>query len=400
MAKKLTFYRRGNVWWCRFTHRTKQVRQSCETEDEAEAFVVGERLRAEVVGSDNLADTVKRQIVRQYSRQLVTTPTKLDDALAQFEKKPKKTGRGRQRARQIQECWSDFIAFLKARHPDIRHVHQLSRAVAEEYITHIRGHGRFVRTVSYRWRGRPMSRSVRQTRLSHRTLNGYHRACSFVLQTLAEDAGLDGDPFARIPMLPDDSEARVVYTYEQLAVIQEHRQDDPEVWHIIIVGVFTALREGNICTLQVDDLDQPLEWLTVRRRKTGKSVRIPIMPPLKAHFLGLPREGDYVSQKLADLYLRSPDEVSHRIKRFLEGKCGFKTTRLPERRDRRISVLNAHSLRHTLAYLAGMHGIPIAVVQSILGHMSPRLTQLYMAHTTDADKQRAMRRLRAFWGGG
>ena len=57
---------------------------------------------------------------------------------------------------------------------------------------------------------------------------------------------------------------------------------------------------------------------------------------------------------------------------------------------------DVHSLRHTFAYLAGCYQIPLPVVQSILGHMSPEMTKHYSAHASIEDKRRGMERLSFF----
>ena len=75
---------------------------------------------------------------------------------------------------------------------------------------------------------------------------------------------------------------------------------------------------------------------------------------------------------------------------------GIETTRVPEGRTRAISVKDLHSCRHTFCYYAGLAGIPLAVVQSIVGHMSPAMTAHDTAHATIEDKRRSMERLSFF----
>ena len=51
---------------------------------------------------------------------------------------------------------------------------------------------------------------------------------------------------------------------------------------------------------------------------------------------------------------------------------------------------------HVTCYYAGLAGIPLAVVQSIVGHMSPEMTKHYSAHASIEDKRRGMERLSFF----
>ena len=51
---------------------------------------------------------------------------------------------------------------------------------------------------------------------------------------------------------------------------------------------------------------------------------------------------------------------------------------------------------HVTCYYAGLAGIPLAVVQSIVGHMSPEMTKHYSAHASIEDRRRGMERLSFF----
>ena len=61
-----------------------------------------------------------------------------------------------------------------------------------------------------------------------------------------------------------------------------------------------------------------------------------------------------------------------------------------------MSVKDLPSCRHTFCYYAGLAGIPLSVVQSIVGHMSPEMTKHYSAHASMEDKRRGMERLSFF----
>ena len=46
--------------------------------------------------------------------------------------------------------------------------------------------------------------------------------------------------------------------------------------------------------------------------------------------------------------------------------------------------------------MAGMHGLPLPLAQSIVGHMTPAMTKMYMDHATDETKREAMKRMPDF----
>ena len=163
-----------------------------------------------------------------------------------------------------------------------------------------------------------------------------------------------------------------------------------------MMAVWTGLREGDICTLKWREVDLVHRLITRRMRKTKVEVQIPISNQLYALLTATPRtESEYVFPEHANMYLTNSSGVSYRVKHFLEG-LGIETTRIPEGRTRAISVKDLHSCRHTFCYYAGLAGIPLSVVQSIVGHMTPAMTAHYSAHASIEDKRRGMERLSFF----
>jgi hypothetical protein len=96
------------------------------------------------------------------------------------------------------------------------------------------------------------------------------------------------------------------------------------------------------------------------------------------------------------MYLENPSGISYRVKKFLEEECGIVTTKHIEGRSRAVSIKDVHSLRHTFCYFAGVAGIPLVIVQSIVGHMTPEMTAHYMAHADIKTKRDMMKRLPSF----
>ena len=98
------------------------------------------------------------------------------------------------------------------------------------------------------------------------------------------------------------------------------------------------------------------------------------------------------------MYQKNPSGISYRFKSFLEN-LGIQTTRRVEGRSHAVSIRDVHSLRHTFAYLAGCYQIPLPVVQSILGHMSPEMTRHYQAHADREAKEKYLAKLPTLIGG-
>ena len=191
---------------------------------------------------------------------------------------------------------------------------------------------------------------------------------------------------------------RNIFTDDELSLI--HEKVDPFLHTLFFVAENTGLREGDICTLQWDDIHfLPNGTGYIRRimNKTGKVVEIPLMPELYAvladKFNEEERDSTYCFPEHAEMYLSNPSGVSYRIKDFLETDCGIKTTRTPKGRTHAVSVKDLHSMRHTFAHKLEQAGVPLTVIQQLVGHSSAAMTMHYSGHNTIEEKTAALARL-------
>ena len=238
--------------------------------------------------------------------------------------------------------------------------------------------------------------------LSGATITDYLTTITEVFSLLADDAGILSNPFANIPKPSFQTETRQPFTTEELQTIRDNLDDFTRP--LFTIAIATALREGDICTLKWSEID--LRDRVIRRermRKTQVGVDIPIMPPLESYLKELwahkMEEGDYADYVLplhAEMYLHNRSGVSYRVKRFLEDRCHIVTTSKPEGRSKAVSVKDLHSCRHTFCYYAGLYGIPMNIVQGIVGHLTPEMTKLYSNHASLEAKREKMQLLPGF----
>ena len=321
-------------------------------------------------------------LVQNFKRELVGGQNiTIDDAFSIYLQKPAKRLRGKKQVSAKQAHWNDFCAFLKEHYPEIQTLDRVTRSHAEEYIGLLKSQGRFVREIQNGKKAAYRS----QEKLSNATINVYHKTLRSVFEKLKEDAGVLYNPFS-FEMLENSYSTREAFSMEELQLIDQNVT--PFVRPIFLIGMCTGLSEGDICLLRWTEIRDG--WIYKRRRKTGVQLDIPILPPLQV-FLEEQRKisgnDKYVLPEHAAMYLKNPSGISYRVKQFLEG-IGIQTTRRSDGRTRASSVKDVHSLRHTFAYLAGCSQIPLTVVQSILGHMSPEMTKHYQAHTDRKTKEK------------
>lgn len=381
----MAVYRRGRKWWYELEVDGKRHRRpcvGCENEAQAEAYARKQRALLLQLSQQKTA----RALVENF-RNVLTGGRRvmLSEAYELAEAKPTRRSPGTVWAKQKRRSWQDFAAFMADKHPDAVAVSDVTRLMAEEYISHLRSNGRYVRAIQEGCGRHEYVNKVRA--LAPKTVNEIQTILTQVFDLIQEDAGLLDNPFASIPKQANRSETREAFTPEELSRIL--RSDDDFVRPLFLMAVMTGLREGDICRLRWSEVNLSEGMIRREQHKTDNDVAIPIMPQLYAYLSGLKRDGEYVLPDQAEVYRRSPCSVSVRIKKFLR-KLKIVNSKSVAGRDRRVSVKDLHSCRHTFCWLAGMAGIPMPTVQAIAGHMSPEMTAHYAAHVQDQQKTEQM----------
>lgn len=283
--------------------------------------------------------------------------------------------------------WNDFVAWMAEHAPLVNYMQHVTKVNAENYIAFLRKNGPYLKFQS----------TQTPVKLSNDTLNCYHETVRQVFNLLKNETGLPENPFDDILMLPAKHAERDAYTEEQLRTI--FLKADNYMQPMFFIGLFTGLAEGDICTLRKDEINFAHEHIYRKRNKTrnssGKISAIPMLPVLQDMLRRLVEDrnntSEYVLPEQAADYLKGHYIVSRKIKNFLEIDCEFDTCRKVEGRTRTQSTLDFHSLRHTFCSIAGIVGIPLTVVQSIVGHMTKRMTELYSRHVEEQERLRWIR---------
>ncbi len=320
----------------------------------------------------------------------------LADAFRAAMSKPRRRGASEGFMRQKESRFRDFAQFMKDRHPDVKFVGDVTERHAEEYMIQLRTNGRHCKRVES---CNGVSYSANLERLSPATLNRNLAELRSIFAALKKQCGMIENPFDGIPPVQETMETRDAFTESELEEILA--KAPPFVKAIFIVGFFTAFREGDIATLRWSEVlwEQGVirKKLLKTRHSSGAVVEVPILPPLAA-FLRAQEGADaeYVLPEHAKMYRENPSGISYRVKKFLEKDLGIATTKRIAGRSRAASVKDVHSLRHTFCYFAGVAGVPLVVVQNIVGHMTPEMTAHYTAHADRDTKREKMAALPVF----
>lgn len=356
----------GGVYYYRFMLNGKVyngVCHACHTVKQAERyesriFAAAARLAQQ----ENLSDLFRN--CRDLLMEKNPIPVKGAYCLAMA--KPRKRVAGAKRSAFKGNYWGIFENYLAQAFPEIKNLQEITLSVAESFISHIR----------------------QNLQRSPSTLNEIHSAVSQVFTLLKNDLSME-NPFQSIQKLTISPDGHEPYTLEEMKKILDACDDFLKP--LFVVGFFTGLRLGDICTLKRCEID--FDTLFIRRvqRKTGVLANIPIAPYLEKYLLSaVPQStsSSYAFPVLAEQYFSCESTICNKVKLFLEN-LGIKTVKNMENR-RNVNIKGIHSLRHTFCSIAGIVGIPLSVVQSIVGHMTPEMTRYYSRHIDEETKKKYM----------
>ena len=156
----------------------------------------------------------------------------------------------------------------------------------------------------------------------------------------------------------------------------------PHLRPVIVAALATGLRRGNLLALDWSQVDLRHRVITVMvksRKPGGKALTVPIIAPLMVELMALgPKQNGPV-------FLRKGKPLGS-VKTAFRAAC----------RRAGVTGFRFHDLRHTCASWLIQAGVPLDVIQAILGHAHISTTQRY-AHQRADGKRVAME---AALGGG
>lgn len=172
---------------------------------------------------------------------------------------------------------------------------------------------------------------------------------------------------------------------------------------LILGGLYTGQRLGDLASLTARRVDYDQELLTFRSQKTGRDMVLPIAKPfleyLKKH---KPEDPDgpifphaHSERVEASGESRGLSSEFHAL--LVEAKLASarpkdKNSGKGHSVKRTVSALSFHSLRHNTTSWLKMSGVPESVVRDIIGHESELVSRQY-THVDDATKRTAIANL-------
>jgi integrase len=169
-----------------------------------------------------------------------------------------------------------------------------------------------------------------------------------------ENRYMNGD--IKLKLLKEDERPVISLSTTQIRKLLSVSKPYPRLRMRILLALGTGLRRGDIGTWRVSDLDHEKSYVTTRSTKTRKSMGsrplpIPIMAELKKYVSGL-------NPKQEEIFSRPFNQ--------------YRWTQIREKLGLR--DFKFHDLRKTFGSVLVQNGISTAVVQRLLEHSSPDLT--------------------------
>jgi len=241
-------------------------------------------------------------------------------------------------------------------------------------------------------------------KLTITTTNNHLAILSIAFQDALRNERIESNPAAlvrRIKRKGGTTNIRRAFTLPELKKILDVANNE---WvGIILTGLYTGQRLGDIVSLTWDNVDVRREEISLTTIKTGRRILLPIHSALLVHFLTLPAPDNSDTPVFPDAYaivkrqLGRTSTLSNQFRSILVS-AGLAPPRsgMAEREGRagkhRGNPLSFHCLRHTATSLFKNVGVGEAVARDIIGHDSKAISDNY-THIDDDAKRNAVNTL-------
>lgn len=387
-VNKGTIFRRGRRWWVEYYLDSKRIQESLKTEDhqiaiEKRAIIVGplsakkEENRLKSI-QHRVDDEVKkreeaeeRKIAEKKRKESEKGKFKVIDAWNIYIADKSRPQSGPETLKDYGYNWGKFTTWLRDIYPgDVAEMESVTRGMANDFANYLE-----------------------TERLSPNRYNKVIRTCRRVFRVLSEQCNHMTNPFAKIQNKKLETQGHRELSEGELMSVCAKATG--ELRALFAVGLYTALRLGDCCTLEWEEIKLPLHRIVrkpekVKGRKKNDTVVIPIHPVLQGILeeTSIENRRGYVLPETAKQYLKDRPSVSRVIQNhFTLCKIDTKGKRSGKNVPPEIGF---QSLRHSFVTIMASAGTALPVVQELCGHESPAIQQVYLHMGEDATRKAIM----------
>lgn len=212
---------------------------------------------------------------------------------------PRRSSPTPKHAQWVKRVLARFADYAAAHHPQVEEIGQVTHAVASGFMATELGR-----------------------RTSGRTYNTVRSTLRSVFKSLRRKAGLTENPFDDIVPRQENTRHRIPFKPAELKKILDAGRSDAFCYPLILTGICTALRLGDVCRLKWTDVDLENGCIGSTTSKTGARVYIPIFPMLSDLLSDLPRTSEYCFPEAAAMYNRNPKTINYRLNKVFTAAGG------------------------------------------------------------------------------
>ena len=350
-------FKRNGTYYIRYIEKGKRICKSLQTKNREEAERKLRDLRAilQVKTKEELAFRIGevKKLIHKANR------IEFANSWEKYLKNPTRPNSGKATLACYKSYWSRFINSL-----DVKYLDEITEKITHDYM------GKVLEKVS------------------GRTYNSTLQALKLVFRILSPEA----NPFDKLKSKPSQSISKKDFSEKQIKDIFDLLENpDFNIMHkeemrlLFIIGRWTGLRLKDCVLMKWHDVDLRREIIQIKPYKTAgkKSIIIPIHKTLlsalntKFSMVDKKNKSEYVLSKAANRYNYNPSGVG-KDSMFVIKKAGIKSeTSSNAKRAKAVCEYGFHSFRHSFVSFCAKAGVPMAIVQAIVGHGSPAMTRHY-----------------------
>ena len=363
-------------WTVRAIVNGKRISKSTGTKDRKEAEAFAKRFLAPYVKDDAERTYMNIQAAVATERQIaemqedLNPQLKLADMWQAYLVSPMRRDLATTTLLTKEQVVAQFVGWMAKVNRHATEMRHVTRDQVEEYLNFMRGE------------------------LSASTYNNRLCVLREVFRVLQKKARCRENPFEGFQLRADDSHSRREFTVEEIARIVEQASRKGFEWRALFgIALYTGLRLGDCAKLLWSEVDivrsiiQKVPEKTKKYRK-GRPVTVPIHKVLAEILMQTPVEerSGYVLPTIGPLAASGHGgmmKIHYRIGRIFKN-AGIVSSIKIEGRKHKTPDASFHSFRHTFVSLSANAGVPLHIVQSIVGHESTSMTRHYYHENVEA----------------
>lgn len=370
-------FKRGNIYYLQYDVKGKRTIKSLNCSNMRDAEKKREEILNPILTLNTISDLADIKAKAKKIYQPKSFP--LNTTWSRFEGHLKRIGSTADTTRRLKYKWNNFLDWLEIKYPEIINLNEIAKDITKEYAN-----------------------VLLDTGISSKVYNETMNLLFRVVDQFTDEANITSNPFNKkdIPRRIKEVISRKEFSEEQtlklLKSIPEidllYKNEFEVLFHI---GTWSGLRLKDANLLKWEDIDLKSKIIYVipcKTRNYGTRVKIPIHPTLFSYLKQAKdwKENEFVLPNLADMYLKNSDTIGKHIRKILEVN-GF-ANKKDKKRLSAPCLYGFHSLRYTFVSACAKAGVPITLVQEIVGHKNPAMTKHYTKFD-DEFREKAINRL-------